>query len=177
MLFFYHLPSWTNIDVADEEEPPAPFETEINKADAITAGDAFKQDFVSPAVLQANETGQLVVVAEGRRGHRYVRTRRLPALGFVPTMNWSEMTQERDVLLDWVGKNPPRRRKRTLSVPGVDFNYGYGDFGMGNEGVYGRESPGHGRHGRVASAIQPSFSTRTRINTDDLPAPWQYSNP
>jgi len=181
-LFLYHLPSWTQIDVEDELEPPAPFETEMNRMDALTAGDALKQDFVSPAVLQANETGALVVVPQGPRGHRYVRTRRLPALGFELTMNWSEMTQEREVLLDWVGKNPPRRRKRTLSVPGVDFNYGYGDFGMGNQGVYGggnSSSTGGGGgigegHSRHASAIQPSYSQRNRINTDELPAPWQY---
>lgn len=145
--FFYMLPAWTQIDVADEEEPPAPYETTLTLQDVITTGETLRQPFVSPAVLQANETGALVMLPRGADGrNRYVRTRRLPSLGFEPTMKWSEMNHEREVLLDWVGRNPPRRRKRTLSVPGVDFNYGYGDFGFGNSGVYG--STGHRSHAR-----------------------------
>merc|ERR1712127_410855 len=68
----------------------------------------------------------------------FVRTRRVAALGFEPTMNWSEMNEEREVLLDWVAKNPPRQRRHTLSVPGTDFqNYNLDEeFGRGNFGVY-----------------------------------------
>jgi len=142
--FFYMLPSWTLVDVADEEEPPAPNETTLK--DIISTGETLRQPFVSPAVLQANETGALIYIPRGPDGRgRYVRTRRLPALGFEPTMNWSEMNAERDVLLDWVAKNPPRRRKKTLSVPGIDFSYGFGEsIGTGNTGVYSLEA-GHDR--------------------------------
>lgn len=159
--FFYMLPTWTQIDVADEVEPPAPYETSLTLQDVIATGETMRQPFVSPAVLQANETGALVMLPRGADGrNRYIRTRRLPALGFEPTMNWSELNRERELLLDWVGKNPPRRRKRTLSVPGIDFNYGYGDFGSGNSGVFGSEAP---RHSRGVS-FQPQ---RSRSNSSD----------
>lgn len=136
--FFYHLPGWTEIDVADEEEPPPPSETALTLQHVVTTGETLSQPFVSPAVLQANETGALVMLpnrgADGRR--RYRRTRRLTALGFEPIMNIIEMDHELEVLLEYVAKHPPRRRTQTLSVPGIDFNYGFGDFGAGNTGVY-----------------------------------------
>ena len=148
--FFYMLPTWTYIDVIGEEEPPAPFETSLTQQHVITTAETLRQPFVSPAVLQANETGQLVMLPRGSDGrNRYIRTRRLPALGFEPTMDWTELNRERDVLLDWVGKHPPRRRTQTLSVPGIDFNYGYGDFGSGNTGVYGARD--RSIHSRVNS--------------------------
>jgi hypothetical protein len=135
--FLYCLPRWTNLDLDDEEEPPAPYETMMSLQDMVTSGETLRQTFVSPAVLQANETGALVFSRSGPDGTlRYVRTRRMPALGFEPTMNWSEMQEEREFLLEWVGKHPPKRRHRTLSVPGVDFNYG-SSLGTGNSGVYG----------------------------------------
>ncbi len=135
--FLYCLPRWTNLDLTDEEEPPAPNETIFAIRDMVTAGEAMRQPFVSPAVLQANETGALVLARNGPEGElQYVRTRRLLSLGFEPTMNWSEMQEEREVLLDWVVKNPPRLRHRTLSVPGLDFSYG-NSLGTGNSGVYG----------------------------------------
>jgi len=148
--FFYCLPTWTQINVDDEVEPPAPSETLI--ADVITTGETLRQNFVSPAVLQANETG--VLVRDGRG--RYVRTRKLTAIGFEPMMSWSEMAEERDALLDWVEKNPARRRKRTLSVPGIDFinNYKYGDFGTNNQGVYDDVETGPG--GRFRRRAQTS---------------------
>jgi hypothetical protein len=173
--FFYHLPSWTLVDVLDEEEPPAPYETSLTLNHIITTGESLQQPFVSPAVLQANETGALVMLpsrgADGRR--RYRRTRRLTALGFEPMMNVIEMDNEREVLLDWVGKHPPRRRTQTLSVPGIDFNYGFGDFGVDNSGVYGADP----RHFRSTGA--PSFADRARSNTMDNPRSqqqlWRYS--
>jgi hypothetical protein len=137
--FLYCLPRWTNLDLDDEEEPPAPYETLMSLQDMVTAGETLRQPFVSPAVLQANETGALVLTRINGE-LRYVRTRRLLALGFEPTMNWSEMEHERDVLLEWAGKHPPRRRHRTLSVPGIDFSYGT-NLGTGNSGVYGSSSP------------------------------------
>lgn len=50
-------------------------------------------------------------------------------------MDIVRMEEERDILLDWVSANKPRRRHRTLSVPGIDFNYG-AVVGTGT-GVYG----------------------------------------
>merc|ERR1712232_1103782 len=120
--FVAHLPEWVFIDVGDEEEPPAPNETMISEL--IPTGDSMKQRFVSPAVLQANETGALVRVGRGR----YVRTRKLTALGFEPIMNWLEMSREREILLDYVARSPPKQRTRTLSVPGIDIDF---NFGMG----------------------------------------------
>lgn len=110
----------------------------------VASGDAVFQSFVSPAILQANETGTLVLTrdAQGRRSYR--RTRQTTALGFEPIMNVIEMEHERSLLLEWVSTNAPRRRHRTLSVPGIDFSYGSG-FGTGNSGVYDVE-PGHLMH-------------------------------
>jgi len=142
--FLYKLPEWTSPDLSDEEEPPAPYETLLSQQHMVTAGDTLTQSFVSPAILQANETGALILSRSTMDGTlRYVRTRRIRALGFEPTMNWSEMQEEEEKLLEWVGKHPPRRRHRTLSVPGIDFNYGSSEpaFGTGNSGVYGYSSP------------------------------------
>lgn len=162
--FFYYLPSWTLVDVSDEEEPPAPNETTLK--DVISTGESLRQPFVSPAVLQANETGALICIRRGPDGKgRYVRTRRLAALGFEPTMKWSEMNAEREVLLEWVAKHPPRRRKKTLSVPGIDFNYGFGEFGTGNSGVFGVE----GGHDRGWSIGHAPTTERERSNTFDAP--------
>jgi hypothetical protein len=139
--FICKLPDWTSPDLSDEEEPPAPYETFMSREDMVTAGDALTQPFVSPAILQANETGALILSRSTRDGTlRYVRTRRIRALGFEPTMNWSEMQAEREVLLEWARKHPARRRNRTLSVPGIDFSYG-ASIGTGNLGVYSATSP------------------------------------
>jgi hypothetical protein len=139
--FLLKLPEWTSPDLSDEEEPPAPYETLLSRQQMVTAGDALTQPFVSPAILQANETGALILTRNARDGTlRFVRTRRVRALGFEPTMKWSEVQEEREVLLEWVGKHPPRRRHRTLSVPGIDFRYG-ASLGTGNSGIYGTFSP------------------------------------
>jgi hypothetical protein len=131
----------------------------------VASGDAVFQSFVSPAILQANETGTLVLTrdAQGRRSYR--RTRQTTALGFDPIMNILEMEHERSLLLDWVSTNAPRRRNRTLSVPGIDFTYGAG-FGTGNVGVYDIErglSMGseRGVFGRSrSSTLSPSVRTK-----------------
>jgi hypothetical protein len=160
----YMLPEWTSPDLSDEEEPPAPYETLLSQQHMVTAGDSLTQTFVSPAILQANETGALILSRSATDGTlRYVRTRRVRALGFEPTMNWSEMQEEEDVLLDYVGKHPPRRRHRTLSVPGIDFNYGSSEpaFGTNNTGVYGSISPHRpARRRRSLSQGEPSIFSK-----------------
>lgn len=129
----------------------------------VASGDAVFQSFVSPAILQANETGTLVLTrdAQGRRNYR--RTRKTTALGFEPMMNIIEMEHERQLLLEWVSTNAPRRRNRTLSVPGIDFSYGSG-FGTGNSGVYDME-PGRllssARRGRSHTVSPPVVRTRS----------------
>ena len=80
-----------------------------------------------------------------------------------------ELVKERELLLERVANNTPRRRKQTLSVPGVDFNYGYGSFGTDNLGVFDVESgdavdPSRLRASRVrASRVRTS---RPRVQTD-----------
>lgn len=136
--YFSSLGKWVQPDLEDEEEPPAPNETLMSEL-ISTTGDEMRQVLISPAVLQANETGLLIKL----KNDEYRRTRRIPALGFTPALNWSEMQRERELLLDYVAKNPPRQRQRTLSVPGVDFTYGFSDFDVGtnNDGVFeGRSS-------------------------------------
>lgn len=132
--FFYMLPCWTKVDVENEVEPPAPNQTIMSEV--ILAGQTLRQNFVSPAVLQANEAGVLVRVP-GREGERarYARTRKVTALGFEPIMDLMELNEERDKLLEWAAKNPPRQRNRTLSVPGITSNIV--NFGSNNSGVYG----------------------------------------
>lgn len=138
--FMWSLPGWTHIDTAGEMEPPAPYETAMTSSNLITTGESLVQPFISPAILQANETGALVVSRDQYGAQVYRRTRMVTALGFEPIMNQLQMDVERELLLDWVGKNPPRRRHRTLSVPGIDFTYGAtGAFGAGNAGVYGMD--------------------------------------
>jgi hypothetical protein len=148
--FLYHLPGWTAPDLMDEEEPPAPYDTLLSQKDMVTIGDHLTQPYVSAAIIQANETGALVMVRNRRDGTtRFVRTRRVGALGFEPMMNWNEMQEEAEALLEWVGKHPPRRRHRTLSVPGIDFSYGAAHpFGTSNTGVYGTMTSDqqHNRH-------------------------------
>jgi hypothetical protein len=157
-LFLYYLPMWTYVDVTDEVEPPAPNETVM--AEIINKGffEGFQQRFVSPAVLQANETG--VLVRDATSGN-YVRTRRIAALGFNPTMSWSEMNEARENLLDWVYKNPPRHRNNTLSVPGISVQ----NFGKGNVGVYsGLEADiGFDHH---PLGMNSHGSNRPRANSD-----------
>ena len=161
--FFYHLPGWVQVDVDDEEEPPAPNQTMVSHV--LGAGETLRQPFVSPVVLLANESGVLVRRQGGDADGRgmFVRTRRVTALGFEPTMNWSEMNEEREVLLDWVAKNPPRQRRHTLSVPGMDFNNFNLDeeFGRGNSGVYDSGA------GQTMRGI-PVGAPRVRANTTGL---------
>lgn len=118
----------------------------MSLSNMISSGETLVQPFVSPAILQANETGALVLTRDAE-GVKYVRTRKITAFGFEPIMDSIEVDLEREFLLDWVGKNAPRRRHRTLSVPGIDFSYGSG-FGSGNLGVYGGLEEGLSRWSR-----------------------------
>jgi hypothetical protein len=102
----------------------------------VSSGETLVQPFVSPAILQANETGTLVLTRDATGAVRYVRTRKVTALGFEPIMDDIEIDLEREFLLDWVASNAPRVRHRTLSVPGAGFRFD-GTFGSGNSGVFG----------------------------------------
>lgn len=119
-------------------EPPEPYETAMSLSNAVQSGDTLVQSFISPVILQANETGQLVLTRDAQGKQKFVRTRKVTALGFEPIMDVIRMEEEREILLDWVARHQPRRRNRTLSVPGIDFNYG--TIGPGT-GVYGMEEP------------------------------------
>jgi hypothetical protein len=144
-------------------EPPAPYETAMSLASMISSGDALVQPFVSPAILQANETGSLVFTRDSLGVIKYARTRKVTALGFEPIMDSFEVDLEREFLLDWVGRNAPRRRHRTLSVPGIDFRYS-APFGYGNTGVYGgmedgsTRSPSRRRSDKKSARRQRAFT-------------------
>lgn len=160
--FLYKLPEWTHVDTEDEVEPPAPYETAMTLTNMISTGETLVQSYVSPAVLQANETGALVMRRDALGNQRYVRTRKVTALGFEPMMGVIEMERERELLLEWVGKNPPRRRHRTLSVPGIDFDYG-SRIGTGNVGVFSdvqQEAPSRPARRQRAQTSSPFTLTR-----------------
>ena len=110
--FFAYLPSWCQIDVEDDEMPPEPEETIVTRLlQGGNAGDELNQNYVSAAILQANESGALVrVLQDGRM--KYVRSRRMPSMGFDPILNVSELMSERDRLLQHVtySANPTRDR-------------------------------------------------------------------
>jgi hypothetical protein len=114
------LPKWTNISIAGEDEPPKPSNTIMFEM-LQDAREVIDQPFVSPAVLQANETGSLIRVRRGTEDYRrhgpYVRTRHVASFGFDPTLSSAELRDERARLLDWVARQAPRTRKRTLSIP------------------------------------------------------------
>jgi len=132
------LPNWTKVDIAGEDEPPAPDETILHEMQGA-AGEQLIQSFVSPAVLQANEAGALVRVRRGTEDWNlhgpYVRSRHVTALGFDPTMTDVELRSERAALLDWVARNAPRTRNRTLSHGMIDFAPGL------NQNMYGTFVP------------------------------------
>ena len=53
------LPSWVVIDTVDEVEPPSLQDTSIS--DLVSYGESLIQYYISPTILQANETGTLIV--------------------------------------------------------------------------------------------------------------------
>lgn len=114
------LPKWTNISIAGETEPPEQGDTLMSEM-LHDAHEVLAQPFVSPAVLQANEAGTLIRVRRGTADYQlhgpYVRTRHVTSYGFDLTMSEDELREERAQLLDWVARNAPRTRNRTLSIP------------------------------------------------------------
>lgn len=137
--YVLRIPEWTRPDLTGEEEPPAHSQTIVDEImDGTGAHETMLQPFVSPAVLEANETGVLIRVRRGTEEYRrygpYVRTRNVSSLGFDPILSQLELREERARLLDWVARNAPRKRNRTMSVPGVshfrrdDGNGVYGTF-------------------------------------------------
>jgi hypothetical protein len=118
------IAEWTKPDLTGEDEPPAPSDTIIHEMLQETGGhDTIRHQFVSPAVLEANEAGVLVRVKRGTVGYRlhgpYARTRKVTSLGFDLILSELELSEERAALLDWVAKTAPRKRNRTMSVPSV----------------------------------------------------------
>ena len=118
------LPKWTKVEVGDNESiPVAPSDTIMHEMlEESGVHETMQQPLVNAAVLQANEAGSLVRVARGTpdwraHGSDFVRTRKTPALGFDLVMSEAELRQEQAELLDWVAKNAPKRRKRTVSIP------------------------------------------------------------
>jgi hypothetical protein len=121
--FFWNLPVWTNIDIGDEEEPPAPYETTMTLQNVIATGESLVQPFVSPAVLQANETGALVMVRRHRnKGQKFVWTRKVAALGYEPIMSWGEMERERDLLIQFFSTRRTEIRTFVSSQPNNTSN-------------------------------------------------------
>ena len=156
--FLKRLPKWTKIDTLGETEPPEPDETIISE---MHAHDILDQPFVSPAVLQANEAGALIRVRRGtdsfQRFGPYRRTRQVRALGFDPTMDEAELREERAALLDWVAKNAPRTRNRTLSIPMM---------------MKLKHTDGHGIYGSTEDFGGGRGHTRAQTMTE---APWDRS--
>jgi hypothetical protein len=57
-LYIQRLPEWTKIDIAGEDEPPAPEDTFVREMlDTMGAHELLDQPFMNAAVLQANEAG------------------------------------------------------------------------------------------------------------------------
>jgi hypothetical protein len=136
--YVVRLPKWTTVDIAfrgDEEPPPSPDHTIVHGMlnEGNGAHECLNQTFTSPAVLQANEAGALVRVRRGTEDYDnygpYVRTRHVTALGFDLTLTEEELRRERAELLDWVAKNAPRTRNRTMSIPQMFKLRAEGDAG------------------------------------------------
>ena len=102
IMYLVLLPSWIDIDTRDELEPPAPNETSI--CDSVTYGESLIQPYISPTILQANETGILITTYDYQNNWwDLVRTRRIPAFGFEPMMGKRLFNRERNALKLFVG--------------------------------------------------------------------------
>lgn len=147
---FIRLPEWTNISIVGEVEPPNPSETIMSEM-LQDAHEVLDQPFVSPAVLQANETGTLIRVRRGTEDYRrhgpYIRTRHVASFGFDPSLSVDELRDERARLFDWVARNAPRTRNRTLSIPLFMKLKDKGD-GEGMYGTFGGDERQSQRHRR-----------------------------
>lgn len=102
VLYLTFLPTWVYVDTRDELEPPAPNETSI--CNNVTYGESLIQPYVSPTILQANETGILVMTYDYQNDwYDLVRTRRIPAFGFEPMMGKRVFHRERNALKIFMG--------------------------------------------------------------------------
>lgn len=102
VLYLTFLPTWVYVDTRDELEPPAPNETSI--CNNVTYGESLIQPYVSPTILQANETGILVMAYDYQNDwYDLVRTRRIPAFGFEPMMGKRVFHRERNALKIFMG--------------------------------------------------------------------------
>ena len=154
--YIKRIPKWTKLDAAmlqkDEEPPPSPCHTIVHEMMLEESGahECLNQTFTSPAVLQANEAGALMRVRRGTEEYSqygpYVRTRQVPSLGFDLVLSDAELRQERAQLLDWVAKNKPRTRNRTLSIPEYFKLRGAARIqdGTGAYGTFESAQPGDG---------------------------------
>jgi len=102
IMYLVLLPSWVDVDTRDEVEPPAPNETSI--CDWVTYGESLIQPYISPTILQANETGILIMAYDYQNSWcDLVRTRRIPAFGFEPIMGRRMFNRERNELKLFMG--------------------------------------------------------------------------
>ena len=102
IMYFIFLPAWVDVDTRDELEPPPPNETSI--CNSVTYGESLIQTYVSPTILQANETGILILVHDYQNDWEdLVRTRRIPAFGFEPRMRTRTFVRERNALKLFMG--------------------------------------------------------------------------
>eukprot|EP00934_Nitzschia_sp_Nitz4_P007007 Nitzschia sp. Nitz4//scaffold321_size20361//17423//20242//NITZ4_008689-RA/size20361-augustus-gene-0.1-mRNA-1//-1//CDS//3329547793//6997//frame0 len=154
-LYVTKLPEWTQVwnhdkDDNDDQDndtlsldlseiPPPPHQTIVYGMLHDGNGGAHEilhQPFTSPAVLQANEAGTLMRVRRGTHDFEqfgpFVRTRKVSSLGFDLTLSEDELRRERAELLDWVAKNAPRTRNRTMSIPQTFQFLGAGQEGYGS---------------------------------------------
>lgn len=98
------LPSWVDVKTRDEIEPPEPNDTSISRCGSLTYGESLIQPYVSPTILQANETGVVVMTYDPQNGWcDLVRTLRVPAFGFEPMMPRRAFRRERDALKLFMG--------------------------------------------------------------------------
>lgn len=131
------LPEWTSVNLEGAKNEPNSSESVVQ--DLLSECDMrepMNASFSSTALLQANEAGVLMRTRRGSEDFRaygpFVRTRQVAALGFDMTMTEEELMLERTVLLDWVARHAPKRRKKTVSVPDLILNVSdldhYGSF-------------------------------------------------
>mmetsp|Transcript_17056 Transcript_17056/g.36798 ORF Transcript_17056/g.36798 Transcript_17056/m.36798 type:complete len:130 (-) Transcript_17056:189-578(-) len=101
-MYLIFLPSWVDVDTRDELELPAPNETSI--CNSVTYGESLIQPYISPTILQANETGILIMAYDYQNNWcDLVRTRRIPAFGFEPMMRKRAFNRERNELKLFMG--------------------------------------------------------------------------
>mmetsp|Transcript_9548 Transcript_9548/g.20593 ORF Transcript_9548/g.20593 Transcript_9548/m.20593 type:complete len:1435 (-) Transcript_9548:31-4335(-) len=99
------LPSWVDIDTRDEiDEPPPPSETSISISNNVTYGESLIQPYISPTILQANETGTLILTYDYQNNWPdIVRTRKTSAFGFEPALGKRVFNRERKALKQYLG--------------------------------------------------------------------------